>query len=247
MTPWHFTLACILGMVHATAVLAAGPALNIVTELSQPSVMLQGGALIGHETDKVQSLMQQAGLTHVITPLPWARAFALVRTQGATCVFPTTRTPQREAMFKWIGPLRRTQWVAYGLAGPQPVARTIDQARSLRIGTYNGDVRAEVLGAEGYTVDAAGEDSMNAQKLLRGRVDLWVTGQRYADLYLKRRGLTKKIVALFTFHQVEQYLACNTGLDDTLVRRMNDVAARMRQSGELDAIERKYEHWSAPD
>ncbi len=231
----------------ATVARSEPPRLTIVTELSQPSVMMEKGALVGHEAEKVQSLMRHAGQAYSMTPLPWARAFALARTQADTCVFPTTRTPQREAMFKWVGPLRRTQWVAYGLAGPQPVARTIEQARTLRIGTYNGDVRAEVLRAEGYNVDAAGDDGMNAQKLLRGRVDLWVTGQRYGDLYLQSHGLTQKIVVLFTFHQVEQYLACNPGLDDALVKRLNESAARMRQDGELDAIERKYEHWGVPN
>jgi polar amino acid transport system substrate-binding protein len=82
----------------------AAPYLSITTESSPPSSMLENGRVVGIATDKIRVVMERAGVTHDIMLLPWKRAYAAALQQANGCVYSATRTPEREALFKWIGP-----------------------------------------------------------------------------------------------------------------------------------------------
>jgi hypothetical protein len=56
----------------------------------------------------------------------------------AGCIFSTARTPERDALFKWVGPTDEAEWVLLGRADHSFQLRSLEDARPLRIGTYNG-------------------------------------------------------------------------------------------------------------
>ena len=239
-------LACLALLAAAPAAAqppAAAPqeALVIVAEHAPPASMKEGDEVTGRETEKIRDMLGRLAIPYKIDILPWKRAVTMAQQQRNTCVYSTSRTPEREKQFKWVGPTDEAEWVFIGRADHKFQLRTLDDARSLRIGTYNGDARDEFLRARGFNVEPAPNDASNPKKLLLNRIDLWAVGLRAgASLPAELAGDKGEIVPLLTFHRVKVYLACHPSVSDTLVERMNATLDTMRRDGTFAKLERKY-------
>lgn len=241
------TLAALLGALLATPVPQAhaqAPAsLRLATEASAPYGMRDGKHLVGIATDTVREIMARAGFAHTIELLPWKRAYTLALERPDACVYATTRTPEREASFKWVGPIGEADWVLMARADRTFSLRSLEDARGYRIGTYNGDARDDYLRGRGFDVDPAPDDLTNPRKLMLNRIDLWAASIQRGSLTLERLGYAGKIVPVLTFNRIRLYLACNRAVPDAMVTRMNDALASMERDGSRRAILHKYDDW----
>lgn len=224
---------------------SARPRLHITAENSPPSAMLVDGQVSGFATEKVRHIMERVGIDYEIDIMPWKRAYQLALTQPDTCVYSTTRVPQREPLFKWIGPTHENDWTLWGRAGRDYRINTIEDARRYRIGAYHGDVRSDALIAQGFIVDTVPDKLSNPRKLLVDRIDLWVSSVRVGTALVAENGWTGQIVPILTFKRTELYLACHTSVPDALVAKMNAALRAMNSEGLSAAIERKYHYAGA--
>lgn len=222
----------------------APPQLVITTEHAPPAIMAEGERVLGYSSDKIHEIMARTGLTYSIDVLPWKRAYTSAVQRRNGCVYATTRTPEREALFKWVGPTDEGAWVLLGRADRNYQLATLEDARGLRIGTYNGDVRDDYLRTRGFTVDPAPSDLLNPQKLLMNRIDLWATGLRPGGGVLEQNGFAGKIVPVLIFNRVKGYLACNRAVPDALIDKMNAALDAMNRDGTSRRLERKYDNWT---
>ncbi|WP_426189529.1 substrate-binding periplasmic protein [Massilia sp. DWR3-1-1] len=228
-----------LGCMAATA----PPQLYLMTESSPPISMLDGQQVVGSGTEKVADIMARTGTAYSMELLPWKRAYLELQRRPDACLFSTTRTPEREALFRWVGPTDEAEWVLLGRADRVYHLRTLEDARPLRIGTYNGDVRDSYLRARGFQVDPAPNDLLNPDKLLMDRIDLWAAGLKRGHAALQHFDWASKIVPVLTFNKVSVYLACNRGVPASLVARMNTAVKAMNRDGTMRRIDLKYEKW----
>ncbi len=236
-------VALIMAVSGARADVPALPGgLYIATENSPPTSMRAGQHVVGSATDKVREALARAAIPYTIEMLPWKRAYnsALARPDG--CVYSTTRTPEREQLFKWVGPTDEGDWVLFGRAGHNFRLTKLEDARKLRIGTYHGDARDAYLRERGYLVDPAPHDSINPQKLVLKRIDLWAAGLRPGSSFLARNGWAGRIVPVYTFNHVKLYLACNRSVPDATIDKLNAALEAMTRDGTARRIERKYEN-----
>jgi polar amino acid transport system substrate-binding protein len=247
-------LACLPGSGPAQAQVQAQadagqaarrPALSIMTEAAAPSSMLDSqGRVVGISTDKVRAAFERAGFSYTIELLPWKRAYAAARERRDACVYSTSRTPEREDQFKWVGPIDSADWVLMARAGSRVALRTLDDARPYRIGTYNGDARDQYLRSRGFQVDPAPNDLTNPRKLLLGRIDLWAAALRVGSPVLEQNGWAGKIVPVLVFNRIDVYLACNRAVPDGVIARLNGAIAALEREGAMNRIERAYDHWT---
>lgn len=227
-----------LAALSATA--APRPHLYIATEISPPAVMLDRGELVGFTTEKIRGIMERVGIDYQIEVLPFKRAYLLAQTRADVCTYSLTRIPEREALFKWIGPTQKSDWTLFGQAGRNYRVASLEDARNYRIGAYFGDVRGEALTAQGFTVSVVRERLSNPRKLLVNRIDLWVSSLQMGGGIVADNGWGGQIVPVLTFKRTELYLACNLGVPDQLVAKMNAALRAMDAEGVSDAIDRKY-------
>lgn len=204
--------------------------------------MMGKNQVIGFATEKVRGIMERAGIDYAIDMLPWRRAYLLAQTRADTCVYSTTRVPEREALFKWVGPTHGNDWTLFGRADRVYRIASIEDARQYRIGGHNGDVRSEALIAQGFIVDTVQDRLANPRKLLVGRIDLWVSSVRVGGAIVAEHGWSARIVPVLTFKRTELYLACNPSVPDALVTRMNAALRAMNGAGVSAAIERRYNY-----
>lgn len=237
-------VAALLAVSCALASAAEAPRLRLMTETSPPVSMIENGRVIGSGTEKVLEIMARTGTAYSVDLLPWRRAYAFAQQDPNACLFSTTRTPERENLFKWVGPTDEAEWVLLGRADRSYNLHTLEDARKLRIGTYNGDVRDEYLRARGFRVDPAPNDMTNPRKLLLDRIDVWAAGLRRGTTFQARSGWEQKIVPVLTFKRVGVYLACNLAVPTALVDKMNAAFDAMQHDGTVKRIDAKYEKWT---
>ncbi|NGZ82762.1 substrate-binding periplasmic protein [Duganella aceris] len=238
----HIILTFLLAASCAGASAGTAAPLSITTEHSPPSSMLGPDGVTGRETDKIREMMARTGTDYTIDLLPWKRAYMMAQKRGQTCVYSTSRTPEREALFKWVGPTDEAEWQFWGLADHEFPLKTIEDARKLRIGTYVGNASDDYLRSRGFNVDAVSNDSVNPQKLLLNRIDLWAVAMRTGPAP-RQFGWSEKVVPLLVFNRVKVYLACNPAVPDELIDRLNAALAEMRRDGTMARLERKYDNW----
>ncbi len=202
----------------AAALLAAGMAraqgLRMVSEHLPPSSMMEGNVVVGRETAKVRELLARARIPYTIELLPWKRAYAQALREADTCVYSTTRTPEREALFRWIGPLNEAEWILYGLASRHLALRTLDDARGLEVAPVT-------------------QEWLNPQKLLLGRIDLWAVGMAVDSRPFAGKEWEGMVVPLLTFNRVQTYLACNRQVPEAQLAAMQRAVSAMRRDGAM--------------
>ena len=225
--------AWLLAAALLTPLMAGAAGLRIVGEHLPPSSMMEGNVVVGRETLKVRGIMARADIAYAIELLPWKRAYAQALRERDTCVFSTTRTAEREALFRWIGPLNEAEWVLYGLAERHLALRTLDDARGFVIGTVLGDARDDYLRQRGFNVAPVTQEWLNPQKLLLGRIDLWAVGLAVGSKPFAGKDWENRVVPLLTFNRVQTYLACNLKVPEAQVAAMQRAAAAMRRDGSM--------------
>lgn len=241
----HFARWCCIVSVSVRLMLAAGllcvsgianAKLTIATEHMPPKSMLVNGTVTGYGAERVKEIMRRAKVEYNLLILPWARAYVMALEQPDTCVFSAARTPDRESYFKWIAVTIETDYSLYALRERNLKVTSLDEVSELVIGTYIGDSRAEYLESRGFNVVKIGSHEMNAQMLLKKRVDLWVTNRSSADFMLRREQLSEQIAHVLTFKQEKLYLACHPSLSERLQQAMQRAAQSMREDGTFFSI-----------
>lgn len=221
----------------------AHAALTLTTEEYPPFNMLDEhtGQPTGITVDKVVELMRRANEPYTITSYPWPRAYKMALEAKDTCVFSTSRTPERETSFMWIGPLAKSDWAIFARANDVRKPKSLEDVRPFIVGGYTNAATGEYLKLHGYKVDLAINDALNMQKLLRNRIDFWATGDLLGKYLIGKAGLTGQIVPLFKFELSELYMACNRSMNPRRVEEFNRILKEMDRDGSSTSIERKYQ------
>jgi polar amino acid transport system substrate-binding protein len=239
-------VAAMLALGCAASQAQPVPRLVLTTESAAPHSMLEGKRVVGIGADTVREIMVRAHIDHTVEILPWKRAYTAALEHHDTCVFSTTRTPEREALFKWVGPIGEADWVLMARADRKIHLDSLDDARRYRIGTYNGDARDLYLRARGFDVDPAPNDLLNPRKLMANRIDLWAASIRRGSVALERMGYAGKIVPVLVFNKIRVYLACNRAVPDELRARMSTALESMEHDGSLQRIMHRYDDYRVP-
>ncbi|APJ05140.1 amino acid ABC transporter substrate-binding protein [Silvanigrella aquatica] len=216
---------------------------KIVTENYPPFNMEENGKIVGISTDVMKELMKREKTEYTLELYPWARAFKMGMEEPNTVVYSTTRTPEREALFKWVGPLVSNDWVFFAKKGSKIKIKSLDDAKKYSVGGYNGDATSEFLLKEnfvkGKNIQLATNDKQNALKLEAGRIDLWATGSQIGK-WIAKTEKTGSIEPLFTFKKVELYAAFNKNTDDAVIKKLNETLDKMKKDGSVTKIFDRY-------
>jgi len=245
--PFRFAIIFIILVLWAAVVsptLAAEPELKVITEIAPPAAFIDAdGNLTGLAVEIVQAIQQEIGVQTKIQVMPWARGYLELTTNRNIALFSTTRTPARENLFQWVGPLFTTRWIIYARKGSDLHITSLEDAKSIeRIGVYRGDARAQLLRDNGFqNLDITDKQELNLVKLLRDRVNAIL----YSDLTMKEF-LSKsdtdpvRIEALFEIGARDLYIAFSMDTDPETIRVWQEAYNRLEERGELQPIRDKW-------
>jgi len=200
----------------------------------------QGENINGIAVDIVREIFKRADITYSLTlRFPWERIYKLALEKPGYGVFVMARLPDRETLFKWVGPLGPDDWIMLAKADSKITLETLEDARQYKIGAYKGDAIAETLAKQGLSPIVVLRDQDNAKKLVNGQIDLWATGDP-AGRYLARQEGVNGLKTVLRFNSAELYLALNKDVPDELVVRLQAALDQLRKEGKVDEIMARY-------
>lgn len=191
-------------------------------------------------TEKIQEIMKRAGETSSVTSTSLARALHATQHEENTCMIGLRRTPEREASFKWVGPLINDDWVLYGKKNNQRKLKNFEDAKPYRIGSYKNAATGLQLSEQGYRIEFAGEDEDNPRLLVNERIDYWVVSELHGMYIAQQQGYAKDISRALRYKNIELYLLCHNGMDKQRIDKFNQLNKEIEADGTMEKILLKY-------
>lgn len=218
---------------------------DIMTENYPPfNYKDKNGKITGITTDIVNEIMKNTGDEYQIKLMPWARAYKTIINKPNKVLFSMTRTPQREYLFKWVGPIAANSFVFYAKSDSKIVINSLDDAKdeNLKIGTYLDGANEEYLKAQDfYNIYSVPNDQLNLKKLIKGRIDLWAAGETQGLYKAKQLNINpSKIKKIFKIKETYLYIAFSRTTPNSLINLWQKELDRIKTDGRYEAIIDKY-------
>jgi len=110
--------------------------IQIYTEACPPFSYMTGKdttrKVEGSSVDIVNEIQARTGHVDKLNLGLWLDAYAIVQYLPNSALFNMTRTPERENMFQWVGPISTSRSYFYTLASSGLTIETVEQAKALR-------------------------------------------------------------------------------------------------------------------
>ena len=228
-------------MLIGSVATAHAAVLDITTEENAPFNYLDSQQRVsGISTEILLEIGRRTGTQMKIQVTPWARAYQTALNAGDSCVYSTVRLPEREALYKWVGPISVNKWALFAKGDFNAPMATINDARAYRIGGVILDAKSLYLKSLGFSnFDLVGDDNLNLAKLMAGRIDLWVAGL-YRGRELAAQVGIKNIKPVLVVREVEYFLACNPKTSDETINVLNQSLQTLRKEGFVKAVTDRY-------
>ncbi|MGE8497240.1 MAG: substrate-binding periplasmic protein [Pseudomonas sp.] len=194
----------------------------------------------GINAEIVREMFKRANINYTLTlRFPWDRLYRLTLDKPNYGLFSTTFTPERQPLFKWVGPLAKTGWVLLAAPGNNVSVASLKEAGQYTIGAYKNDAVSQHLESQGLTPVNALRDQENVKKLLTGKIDLWATTDPVGRYLAKQEGVSG-LNTVLRFNDAELYLALNKDTPDEVVQRLQKALDELRNEGFVDEMTNSY-------
>ena len=228
------TMVFLLGAAAASA-----QPLAIYTENNPPASYTRDGKPAGMVVEIVREILRRLNQPDTIEIVPWARGYNMALAHADVALFSTTRLPQRERLFHWVGPVYTQTWGFYAREGSDIDINSLEGAKKVgRIGTYRDDAKEQFLKQNGFTnIVSANRNINNVRHLLRGDIDLWVSSDLNAHHIVKQAGVSpSRVVLAYPFRKVENYIVFSIETDRVRVDAWQKTLDEMKQDGTYQRI-----------
>jgi polar amino acid transport system substrate-binding protein len=235
-----------LWLLSVVSVLRAEPLVLLTENLPPLSMAANGGNFAkdaevqGISSDTVRALCNKAQIEcQLILRFPWDRLYKQALDNQGYGLFSTTRTPEREALFKWVGPIATSNWVLLAKTDSAITVDNLQQAGAYRIGGYRNDAIAQFLTERGITVHSSQQDWENLSKLEKDVIDLWATDE-VVGRYMAKQSSLGSLKVVHRLNNADLYLALNKDTPDELVQKLQKALDDMLAEDALGAIRDGY-------
>ena len=219
--------------------------ISVVTEERPPYNYTENDKLIGIATEIVRATLAKAGVNAEFHSYSWARAYQDALEEPNVLIYTIVRDPEREALFKWIGPLVPSVKIfLYKLKKrPEIVINALEDAKKYKIGVTQTDAMHQYLLNQGFEakkqLDIVTRDEQSLEKLFLERIDLLVEGELSLPLRTKALHLPfAEIEPAFLLAEWKDvlYMALSLQTPDNLVARVKTAFDELKAAGAVDAI-----------
>lgn len=230
-------------MLAACAPSATPPAtegkLRIITEVYPPFNFVESNKNVtGQSTEIVQAIQQKLSTQAHIEVMPLADGLELAQKGPNVAIFSLNRTPQRQALFKWVGPIGSYEQAFYAIKGSTVTLSRLEDAKKIgRIGVYKGDAGNQFLAAQGFTnLDESQNDVEALKKLMDNQVQLWLGNTKGLEITAKEAGVNlDDLVALpVVVIQADLYIAFSKDVPDSTVAAWQSALDSLKTETDID-------------
>lgn len=222
---------------------AHGDELQFLTEEYPPLTFLKGGEVSGLGAEVVQEIQRRTGNRGALQMMPWARAYQSALLTPNVVLFTTTRTAERESLFKWVGPVATMKTSLYAKRGSDVrIASLAEAKRMAGILTVREYYSHQFLKREGFTkLDVVNTPETMLKMLLGERRVLMASDNLLMPALVDNAGVAMDAVKLvYTFMESQTYIAFSRGTSDDIVRDWQMALDQMKRDGSFDRLYKKW-------
>ncbi len=224
--------------------------LKVLTEDLVPFNFMENNEVTGFTTEIVERLLEKTKIKPErgkILLWPWKRAYQTALEEKNVLLFTTTRTPEREKLFKWVGPIYpRQQWIFKLVERSDIRIDSLDESKRYKIVEVENSANYQFFVKHGFE---PGKNLMTTNTwkskinmLIAGRVDL----ASYIPLELgfrlkqigKKHALVEKL--FLVSGDLQYYLAFSRETPDDIVKRFQGELDAMKKDGTYNKLLDKY-------
>jgi polar amino acid transport system substrate-binding protein len=233
-----------LAWLAATTTAAVGGELRIVTHELPPFTLEGTSAPAGLAVEIVDAVRQRTGDRGTIAVEPFPRLLRDVTTGPQTLGFIVARTPEREHLMQWVGPIIVTPVYFYAKAGSAKRITSLEEARSLAaIAVTRGDGDHVFLAGQHFTnLDLSESQGTDLRKVALGRVDATPMSELVFASLVKQPGLQPSgfIRMPFMLYDSRVYMAFSPDVAGSVVQAWAAALADIKASDMYAAELRKF-------
>ena len=208
----------------------------VMTEELPPYNFKHNGQIDGISTDILLLMMKESNMLvrrEDIQLLPWPRAYVTAQNTPGSILFSAARTPVREQLFKWVGPVTDLTISLIAQKKKQIQIRTLEDLHAYKIGTIrNGAPEQLVLtmGVKEEELDRIATPESNIRKLQAGRIDLFAFSMPSTCYIMRELGIDPNdYESVYTLKQADLYFAFHKDTDDEVINTLNTTLRRLQQ------------------
>lgn len=198
----------------------------------------------GSAVEIVNEIQARTGHINKINMSLWIDAYSVVQYLPNSAIFTTARTPERENMFQWVGPISTSRTYFYTLAASGLTIETLEQAKSLQsIATPEGWFTHDFLIKNNFqNIVATSRTSMEAfDQLITGKVKALLM----TDLDVKwLADISKVPLSNLTRHMealnLKDYIAFSLSTPASTVQQWQNHLNSMKTDGTFATIWNKW-------
>jgi polar amino acid transport system substrate-binding protein len=227
--------------------------LTYITEQFPPFNFKEDGKLQGISVDLLEIAWQRMGEDlnrSVIRLLSWTDGYKETLEKNNTVLFAVGRSPEREDLFKWAGPIGSSWYVLLTKMEKNISITTPKDIKKLKIGAIEDDLAIQMLLDKGVEKDDIIIETTSEaiiEKLKNGSIDAWAYNDLTAIWQLQKSGINvSDYVVSYVLGGADAYLAFNKEVPDSLVQSFQEsidyIMAKEDEDGKssFERIQAKY-------
>lgn len=192
----------------------------------------------------VREMMSLMNHPKKIQHIPLKRGLIMVEGEMNVAFFNVSRTPERENMVKWVGPIREEADYFYEMKNAPTGITTLEDAKKVKsICVLNGGVHESFLKKNNFTNIDTSNSYIGCFKMLKeGRVNLTPTDCSTISEKLKQAGILSDqiqqtpVVLLVS----KGYLAFSKNIPDDIVQKWQNAFEQVKKSGKYQLLFEQY-------
>lgn len=241
-------LAWALALPASARAQPAPAALQAFTENLAPLNYLRDGRAQGFSVELLQLMAESLKRPLQTQVLPWARSVLLASQTPNSLLFSLTRTPEREAQFRWVGPIAERRILVYERAdrSASRAGLRAEELMSQKLGVVRDSAIDRHLQARGWLpgrhLEHALDDESNLRMLLAGRMPYIAMLDWAAAWHLSERGLPydslRAVLELDTRHSYWYGLPPDS--DGELLAALQAALDRLKREGRYQRLRAAY-------
>ncbi len=239
-----FQLLLLIQSVAAIDMSASVEDLTYITEQFPPFNFQQEGKLQGISVDLLEKMLGHMNTTldrSEIKLLPWDQGYRMAVQENNTVIFSTGRIPEREPLFKWVGPISPIKTVLFALKERHIKIDSPEGLRAIKIGVVNDSAEVHLVTNAGANSSNLVERS-NADELIdmlrAGTIDAWAYPDLIGIRLIDEAGLKAEEYEIIYELGIETplYYAFNKNTSDTTVQAFQQALNLTKKGKEADGI-----------
>jgi polar amino acid transport system substrate-binding protein len=216
---------------------------QLVTEEYPPITFMKDGKPSGFVTDMVREITARQGVADTIRLTSWKNAYNMALLHPRVVLFSAERTPQRENLFQWVGPVGKNSAMLYAKKGAGIRIDSLEDAKQMgAIATTTNWFTEQHLKREGFVnLRSSPDPRANVGQLMNGEVQLSIFTDITIPEIVRDAGYRlDDLEPVFTVIQTYFYIAVSKDTPVEVVQAWQSTLDSMKRDGSFERIYRRY-------